>query len=205
VLPEDYLTKGRDGDGDGRIEMKTSAPDAIITAANFLQALGWRANEPWLVEVNVPTDMDWFDAGLHRALPISDWKARGVSARNGDLPDSPDTNLLLPMGRKGPAFIAYPNFRVFLEWNQSFTYVVTAAYLGTRLGGAPRFDAGNPDTGLDQNQMKALQRKLEGRGYDVGKIDGILGSGTRDAVRNEQRRLGMAADAWPTSALLNAL
>ncbi|MEL6437268.1 MAG: lytic transglycosylase domain-containing protein [Pseudomonadota bacterium] len=40
VLPEDYLTKGRDGDGDGQIRMKTSAPDAILTAANFLSSLG---------------------------------------------------------------------------------------------------------------------------------------------------------------------
>ncbi|WP_425418765.1 lytic murein transglycosylase [Oricola indica] len=205
VLPDDYLTKGRDGDGDGQIKLKTSSPDAIMTAANFLQSLGWRANEPWLIEVKVPAEMEWYDTGLHESLPVSEWKARGVTPRSGSLPDSAESHLLIPMGRKGPAFIAYPNFKVFLEWNQSLTYVLTAAYFATRLGGAPIFDEGNPEPGLNQTQMKALQRGLTADGFDVGEIDGILGAGTRDAVREEQRRLGMPADAWPTVKLLNAL
>ncbi len=53
--------------------------------------------------------------------------------------------------------------------------------------------------------MKALQTKLEARGHDVGKIDGILGSGTRTAVQKEQKRLGLPADGWPDAALLQAL
>ncbi|TCD14349.1 lytic murein transglycosylase [Oricola cellulosilytica] len=205
VLPEDYLTKGRDGDGDGKISLKTSAPDAIVTAANFLRSLGWRPNEPWLVEVDVPAEMDWSKAGIHTALPVSQWQALGVTGRSGALPKGAEAHLLLPMGRKGPAFLAYPNFRVFLEWNQSLTYVTTAAYFATRLGGAPRFDSGNPDPGLDRAQMKGLQQKLAAKGYDVGEIDGILGAGTRDAVRSEQQRLGLPADAWPTAQLLNQI
>ena len=53
--------------------------------------------------------------------------------------------------------------------------------------------------------MKALQKKLAARGHDVGKIDGILGAKTRAAIQQEQIRLGLPADAWPTSKLLNAL
>ena len=110
----------------------------------------------------------------------------------------------VPTG-KGPAFIAYPNFNVFFDWNQSFTYVLTAAYFATRLEGAPVFDPGNPDAGLDQEAMKRLQEKLAARGHDVGAVDGILGAGTRAAVRAEQSRLGLPADAWPTAALLSRL
>ena len=51
----------------------------------------------------------------------------------------------------------------------------------------------------------ALQTKLQAMGYDVGKIDGILGSGTRVAIQKEQQRLGMPADGWATPALLGAL
>jgi peptidoglycan hydrolase-like protein with peptidoglycan-binding domain len=39
----------------------------------------------------------------------------------------------------------------------------------------------------------------------VGEIDGILGAGTRAAVRTEQQRLGLPVDGWPTAALLNRL
>lgn len=128
----------------------------------------------------------------------------GVEARNGALSNLP-ASLILPQGRKGPAFLAYPNFDVYFEWNQSFTYVLTAAYFATRLGGAQVYDAGNPEPGLGADQMKRLQTKLQARGYDVGKIDGILGAGTRAAVQAEQARLGLPADAWPTQALLDRL
>ena len=52
---------------------------------------------------------------------------------------------------------------------------------------------------------KQLQKKLAQRGYDVGKIDGILGSGTRAAVQDMQKKLGLPADAWPTAELLGRL
>ena len=101
--------------------------------------------------------------------------------------------------------MAYPNFNVYFEWNKSFVYVTTAAYFATRLEGAPVYDPGNPDPALSDGDMKALQKKLAKRGYEVGKIDGILGKLTRDAVQKEQARLGMPADAWPTKELLARL
>jgi lytic murein transglycosylase len=206
MLPEDILHRGVDGDGDGRVLLKTSAPDAIMTGARMLSELGWRKNEPWLVEVSVPSNLDWKKTGLEKQLTVSQWANLGVKARGVKMPKGNlKASILLPQGRKGPAFMALPNYRVYFEWNQSFVYVTTAAYFATRLAGAPVFDAGNPDPGLSDGEMKSLQKKLEARGYDVGKIDGILGKRTRDAVQKEQIRLNMPADAWPTRALLNKL
>jgi peptidoglycan hydrolase-like protein with peptidoglycan-binding domain len=42
-------------------------------------------------------------------------------------------------------------------------------------------------------------------GYDVGKIDGKLGSQSRAAVKAVQIKLGMPADSWPTPEFLNRL
>ena len=205
MLPYDILENGVDGDGDGVVSLKTSPADALTSGGKMLQSLGWRAGEPWLAEVVLPRDFDWSQTGLETAKPISEWSALGVEPRNGPLVEGLQASVLIPQGRNGPAFIAYPNFRVYFEWNQSFTYVMTAAYFATRLQGAKVFDAGNPDTGLDSNQMKALQNRLQGLGYNVGDIDGILGSGTRAAVRAEQNRLGMPVDGWPTPELLSKL
>ena len=154
----------------------------------------------------MPDGFDWSLTGLHTVKPASEWRALGVEPRSGTF-ERPDlaASVLLPQGRNGPAFLAYPNFNVYFEWNQSFTYVLTAAYFATRLEGAPVFDAGNPDPGLSGDRMKELQRRLQARGHDVGGIDGILGAGTRAAVRAEQARLGMPVDAWPTPDLLNRL
>ncbi|MWD28212.1 lytic murein transglycosylase [Aquicoccus sp. SCR17] len=206
MLPEDILENGVDGDGDGHVSLKTSAPDALMSGGKMLQSLGWHAGEPWLDEVVVPEGLDWSQTGLRETKTVSEWQALGVQGRNGplargDLPAS----IILPQGRHGPAFIAYPNFSVYFEWNQSFTYVLTAAYFANRLEGAPVYDAGNPDPGLNEAQMKELQRKLEARGHDVGDVDGILGAGTRDAVQDVQEELGLPADAWPTPQLLNRL
>ncbi len=206
MLPADILNNGRDGDGDGQVDLKRSSPDALLSGAAMLHDLGWRAGEPWLQEITVPSDLDWRMTGLDTEMSVGQWQALGVNARTGSLaPASMQASVLLPMGRNGPAFLAYPNYRVYFEWNQSFVYVTTAAYFATRLMGAPVYDAGNAETGLNGDQMKELQRKLQARGYDVGGVDGILGAKTRSAVQAEQARLGLPADAWPTPALLNRL
>lgn len=206
MLPADILENGVDGDGDGKVNLKTSAPDALLSGARMLRNLGWRAGEPWLQQVVVPSNLDWSKTGLNHTRSVSEWARLGVKPRNGRLgKGSLSASILLPQGRKGPAFIAYPNFSVYFEWNKSFVYVTTAAYFATRLEGAPVYDAGTPEAGLSAAQMKQLQKKLKARGHDVGKVDGILGAKTRAAVQAEQARLGMPADAWPTPTLLKRL
>ena len=206
MLPKDILENGVDGDGDGHVYLKTSPQDALMSGGKMLQHLGWRAGEPWLEEVSLPADMDWSLTGLQTTKSAAEWRALGVTPRAGSF-SRPDltASIIVPQGRGGPAFLAYPNFNVYFEWNQSFTYVLTAAYFATRLEGAPIYDAGNPEPGLGSDAMKALQRKLRARGHDVGEIDGILGAGTRAAVRAEQARLGLPVDAWPTRSLLDRL
>ena len=206
MLPEDIIRNGVDGDGDGKVRLKTSASDALLSGANLLRSLGWRANEPWMQEVSLPSDFDWSETGLETTKPAAAWGELGVEPRSGAF-QAPglEASVLLPQGRLGPAFLVYPNFNVFFEWNQSFIYVTTAAYFATRLEGAPVYQAGNPTPALNEDQMKTLQRKLAERGHDVGGIDGILGAMTRRAVQLEQDRLGLPADAWPTRDLLNAL
>lgn len=206
MLPADIIARGVDGDGDGHVNLKSSAADALMSGANVIAHHGWHANEPWLVEVTVPDTLDWAQTGLQTSKSVSDWAMRGVKARGVNMPAGDvQASILLPQGRKGPAFLALPNFKVYFEWNQSLVYVTTAAYFATRLAGAPRFDEGNPDPGLSDSQMKSLQQKLAQNGYDVGKIDGILGAKTRDAIQQEQIRLGLPADAWPTRTLLSKL
>ncbi|MCI1002511.1 MULTISPECIES: lytic murein transglycosylase [Ochrobactrum] len=207
LLPKDYLERGVDGDGDGKVDLKNSVPDAMMTAGRMISELGWKRGQPWLEEVRITKDLPWEEAIRTNRKPHSWWAAQGVTGLKGPLgPDDGDASLLLPLGRKGPAFLSYANFDVFVEWNKSIVYATTAAYFATRLAGAPAFDPGNPIPGLTQDQMKELQTKLQARGYDMGaKIDGVYGLLTRDAVRAEQMRLGMPADSWPTQELLDKL
>ncbi|RWP20713.1 MAG: lytic murein transglycosylase [Mesorhizobium sp.] len=207
MLPSDYLGRGVDGDGDEVIDLRGSAPDVIMTTANKITSRGWKRDQPWIEEVRVPDDLPWDQTGRTNKLPLAQWAQWGVTNPNSTPLDDNGlkAGLALPMGRKGPAFLVYDNFDVYLEWNQSFTYALTAANLAARLAGAPQFDPRNPEPGLNGDQMRALQTKLEARGYDVGTVDGILGTNTREAIRKEQMRLGLPVDGWPTPELLAKL
>ncbi|RWF47043.1 MAG: lytic murein transglycosylase [Mesorhizobium sp.] len=207
ILPSDYLARGVDGDGDGKIDLRNSVPDVIMTTGNKVLSRGWKRDEPWIQEVRVPDEMPWDQTGRTNKLPLTQWAQWGVTNPDGSplVDKGLQAGLALPMGRKGPAFLTYENFDVYLEWNQSFTYALTAANLAARLAGAPPLDPRNPEPGLNNDQMKALQTKLEASGYDVGTVDGILGTNTREAIRKEQMRLGVPVDGWPTPELLGKL
>jgi len=144
-VPTHYLDYGVDFDGDGRVDLPHSTADALATTANFLQHLGWQKGQPWLQNVKVPDELPWEQADLTVQLPRSQWAKWGVTDVGGKpLPsDDVKASLLLPMGRLGPAFLAYQNFQVYLQWNQSMVYSTTAAVLATRIAGAPAIARGN--------------------------------------------------------------
>ena len=206
MLPKDILENGVDADGDGKVNLQSSTRDALFSAAKMLKSLGWKANEPWLQEVTLTKELDWFDTGTDKIKTVEEWVNLGINGKYTDLPDgSNNASLIIPQGRKGPKFLAYSNFHVFFEWNKSFIYVLTAAHFANRLEGSPAFSPGNPDKGLNKNQMKLLQTKLINLGYDVGQIDGILGAKTRRSIQEVQKTLKKPADAWPTIELLEIL
>ena len=207
TLPSDYLQNGVDGDGDGIVDLRGSAPDVIMTTAKKIQARGWQRDQPWIQEVRVPDVLPWDQTGRTNKLALAQWAGWGVTNPDGTpLADNGlNAGLSLPMGRKGPAFLTYANFDVYLEWNQSFTYALTAANLAARLAGAKQFDPRNPEPGPSGDRMKELQQKLIDRGYDVGGVDGILGTNTREAIRQEQMRLNLPVDGWPTAEFVEKL
>jgi lytic murein transglycosylase len=207
-LPAHYLEFGVDYDGDGHVNLRQSEPDVLASTANLLSDHGWQRGEPWLEEVDVPSELPWAEAELTIRHPRSQWAKWGVTRRGGKpLPaDNMPAALLLPMGRHGPSFLAYRNFDVYTQWNQSLVYATTAAYYATRLAGAPRYDKGKPSLktyGL--KEMRNLQQMLTSHGYDVGKIDGIIGEKTRQAIRQAQIKYRLPADSYPSDELFARL
>jgi lytic murein transglycosylase len=207
-IPERYLAFGVDFDGDGRVDLLHSSADALASAANYIKSLGWKAGQPWLQEVRVPDSLPWDKADIAVKLPLSQWSAWGVTLAGGKpLPaKGPDASLFLPMGKDGPAFLAYPNFDVYLQWNNSLVYSTTAAYFATRLAGAPPVGRGTiGDAKLSVAEIKQVQSLLAAKGYDIGKADGIIGASTRQAVKAEQIKFGLPADSYPSRELLQKL
>src|SRR6478736_1530257 len=205
----DYLKNAVDFDGDGRRDLIHSIPDTIASAANFLVSLGWQRGQPWLQEVRVPSNLPWQEADVTIQHPRSKWAAWGVKAAHGSLPsDDLPASLIFPMGRHGPAFLAYPNFKAFLGWNSAMVYSTTVAYFATRLAGAPTVDhAGAANiVPLSPPQVMELQRLLIKQGYEgVGEVDGKVGTGTRSATKKAQMKFNLPADSYPTVELIERL
>jgi len=208
-LPTHYFTYAVDYDGDGRRNLLRSAPDVIGSTANYIATgLKWRRGEPWLEEVRAPQNFPWDQADLTIRLPRSKLAQLGVTYPDGRaLPnDELPASLLLPMGRMGPAFLAYANFAAYTEWNNSLIYSTTAAYLATRIAGAPPMR--RPAAAVAQlpfGAIKELQQLLVRAGFDVGKVDGVLGQQSRTAIKAMQIKFGLPADSWPTAELLTRM
>jgi len=207
-LPTHYFTYAVDYDGDGRRNLLSSPDDVIGSTANYIaNGLKWRRGEPWLQEVRAPQDASfpWDQADLTVQLPRSKWAQLGVTYPDGKaLPnDELPSSLLLPMGRMGPAFLAYPNFAAYTEWNNSLIYSTTAGYLATRIAGAPPMRRPSaPIAQLPFNEIRELQQLLVRAGFTVGKVDGVLGQQSRSAIKAMQIKFGLPADSWPTAELL---
>jgi len=205
-LPTHYVNYAVDYDGDGRRDLLRSEDDVIGSTANYIaNGLKWRRGEPWLEEIKVPQNLPWDQTDLSVQLPRSKWAQFGVTYPDGrPLPnDNLAASVLLPMGRFGPAFMAYANFAAYTEWNNSLIYSTTAGYLASRIAGAPpmRKPAGQIAQ-LPFNELKQLQQLLVQAGFNVGKVDGVLGQQSRSAVKAMQIKYGLPADSWPTAELL---
>ena len=205
-LPTHYFNYAVDYDGDGRRDLLRSPEDVIGSTANYIaNGLKWRRGEPWLQEVRVPQTLPWDQADLTIQLPRTKWAQLGVTYPDGKaLPnDNLAASLLLPMGRTGPAFLAYPNFAAYTEWNNSLIYSTTAGYLATRIAGAaPMRHPAAPVAQLPFNDLRELQQLLVRAGYNVGKVDGVMGQQSRSAVKAMQIKYNLPADSWPTFELL---
>jgi lytic murein transglycosylase len=209
-LPTHYFSYAVDYDGDGRRNLLSSPPDVIGSTANYIATgLKWRRGEPWLEEVrvpqNLPSGFPWDQADLTIQLPRSKWMQLGVTYPDGKALSNDDlpASLLLPMGRMGPAFLAYANFAAYTEWNNSLIYSTTAGYLASRIAGSPPMHRpAAPVAQLPFNEIRELQQLLVRAGFDVGKVDGVLGQQSRTAVKAMQTKYGLPADSWPTAELL---
>jgi len=208
-MPSVFLQYAVDGDGDGRRDLWNSLPDAMASAANFLQGLGWQQGLRWGREVRLPDHFAYYRAGLNKPRTLQQWEKLGVRQNDGSpLPDVDiKASLLVPSGHRGPAFLVYQNFNVIMRWNQSEFYALSVGILADRIAGASPLRVPPPADAprLTRSTVKQLQSTLNEKGFDSGKPDGIMGPTTRDAIRSFQHKQGLVADGYPSRKVLKLL
>jgi lytic murein transglycosylase len=207
-LPSEFYKYGVDFDGDGRIDLWRSVPDALASAAKQLAGKGWRNGEPWAIEVRVPGKLDCTLAEPGHTAPIGEWLERGfVPAYGRKLPPrdlAVPASLLLPEGIYGPGFLTPKNYYVLKDYNYSDLYVLFVGHLSDRIAGAKPFEhPWSKSKQLKTKAVEAMQRRLTALGLYHDKIDGKAGMLTRAALGAYQKKNGLKVDCWPTAAVLD--
>ncbi len=214
-IPTVFLQYAKDGNGDGKRNLWDTRADVFASTANYLSEKGWQPGSPCFDEVRLPDNFDHGLADISIEKPVREWAdlsvtladGRALGRRKGQDKDAPAA-ILLPAGHKGPALIAYPNFKVVLAYNNAISYALAICQLSQRFKG----DAGvrkpwprSEQPILSRNDRVELQTLLAQRKYDVGEPDGVIGKRTREAIRAFQRSTGMVPDGFPTIELLQRL
>jgi hypothetical protein len=193
-MPEVWLNVGIDFDRDGRVSPFGSPADALASSARYLVQRGnYRRGEHWGYEVRGLSS----DSG---SRPYSAWTAAGVKRASGEpFPlSNANARAWVPVPG-GPAFLIGANFNSVKSYNPSMNYALAIAHLSDRLRGDGPFV--QPFPGSERTptlaELKELQQRLTGLGFDTGGIDGRVGNDTMVAVRAWQKKVGMApADGY---------
>jgi membrane-bound lytic murein transglycosylase B len=214
-IPTVFLQYAQDGNGDGKRNLWDTKADVFSSTANYLKEKGWQTGAPCFDEVKLPDGFDYGNADISIEKSVREWSdmdvrhmdGRSLLKRRGQDADAPAA-LILPGGYKGPAFIAYPNFKVVLAYNNAISYALAICELSVRFKGGPEFVTPWPrgeQPILSRADRVELQTLLAQRKYDVGEPDGVIGRKSREAIRAYQKAKGLPADGFATMSLLQLL
>jgi len=208
-IPSNYRTTAVDFDGDGKRDIWGSDADSLASAANLLVKGGWKPGVGWAKEVILPAGFDYALAEGPREIPAW-WEAKGVRRADG-LPwtaadAAQPAGLILPAGAAGPAFLALPNHFAIRAYNNSTAYALGIGLLADRFaGGGPLVTPWPLETALSLSDRMAAQIALARVGFSPGPADGVIGAGTRKALRAWQQSQQLPADGYLSSDMVSRL
>ena len=211
-MPSTYEELAVDFDGDGRRDLVSSTSDALASTANFLKKRGWQTGMPWGFEVKIPDGASVGGESRRNKKSLSSWVNRGFTRVDGtpiiqgNLSESSQAGLMMPAGANGPAFLVFKNFDAIYSYNAAESYALAIAHLSDRLQGKGGFQTAWPtaDAGTSRAERREIQNYLLKKGYDIGEADGLIGDKTRQAIQQEQTKLGLNPTGRAGQQILNA-
>ena len=209
-LPSEYYKHGVDFDGDGRIDIWHSVPDALASAAQQLVNKGWQSGVRWAYEVKAPAKVDCTAGVPEVTKPIGQWLREGFVPVRGEKLSAAEqaqpASLLQPEGIYGPAFLTTKNYFVIKEYNFSDLYVLFVGHLSDRMTSPLAFATPwSASKQLRTKDVETMQRGLTRAGLYKDKIDGKAGMQTRAALGAYQKSAGLKVDCWPSEEVLRSI
>jgi lytic murein transglycosylase len=209
-LPSEYYKHGVDIDGDGKVDLWHSVPDALGSAAQQLTNKGWQSGVRWAYEVKAPANVDCTMGVPEVTKPIGQWLRAGFEPVRGQRLSAAEqaqpASLLQPEGIYGPAFLTTKNYFVIKEYNFSDLYVLFVGHLADRMTSPlPFATPWSASKQLRTTDVEAMQKGLTRLGLYDDKLDGKAGMLTRAALGTFQKKAGLKVDCWPSENVLQAI
>lgn len=209
-LPSELAKHGVDFDGDGHVNIWTSIPDALASAAQQLVHKGWQPGLRWAYEVRAPANVDCTQGVPDVTKPIGEWLRAGFVPVRGQRLSAAEqaqpASLLQPEGIYGPAFLTTKNYFVIKEYNFSDLYVLFVGHLSDRMTDPQPFATPwSASAQMRTADVEAMQKHLTRIGLYGDKMDGKAGMKTRAALGAFQKSAGLKVDCWPSAAVLRAM
>lgn len=197
-IPSTFISYAVDGDGDGKIDLINSFPDALNSAANYLSKMGWNGKYKWgrPVKISKKNKKAWSYVNSNEWKDVEFFKGIGVKKYNGG--ELPNTNikamLIAPDGIYGPVFMVYENFKYIMRWNASTNYALSIGLLSDAIisNSMPVFDRPSDwDDFKPMNnlQLEEIQKALKELDIYDASITGIYGKKTMKAIKKYQNML----------------
>ena len=143
-LPSSYLSYGRDGDGDGKVDLWASQADVFASIGHYLAKSGWQRSENWGFRTLLPDAFDRASVAAsepptrcivplarHSTLKTArEWRTLGLTPVNGAWPaDDVMMSLIEPDGAGQGAYLVTRSYRAILGYNCSNLYALSVSLL----------------------------------------------------------------------------
>ncbi len=136
-MPSSQRNYAVDFDGDDRIDLRGSVPDAIGSVARFLNQHGWQAKAPVAIQAEISGDPSaLISAGIKPALPLRELQNKGVAtlSNSEDLAELPAALIDLESPAQPTEYwVGFDNFYVITRYNRSSFYAMSVFLLAESL------------------------------------------------------------------------
>ncbi len=200
-MPTTFTGYKMNGDDKLPIDIVNSFEDAVFSAGNYLQKMGWKRGKKWGKKIVLPANFNMNNIDVN--LSANELQKAGIDIDKG----IDKARIILPMGIKGPAFLVYHNFDVIKKWNNSDYYALIIGIMSDKIKNRDEININNyfMEKRFTTDEIKKIQTSLNAKGFYSDTIDGVLGKKTKQAIKGYQQQSNLVADGYLSENLYNLI
>lgn len=139
-MPSSLLAYGKDGDGDGKVDIWNNINDVLASIGNYLARTGWDKNNYWGNKVRLPDNFNTTLIGLNenKSKSLANWLQLGIKFVDLKTKREPDANTLAWLiqpdeNKKSEGYLVYSNFKTIMNWNRSYFFAISIGTIADSL------------------------------------------------------------------------